>query len=128
MKLRWVVFAGCTLMLLTFASSASAGCWKCDGCCESEVRGQIGSGACTAIQACVNACACTHCRVSGSSCPGTAEPECDNSNGICEQHQTRRDEALPRVVPNGDPIDLQWLISPPALPEGDAGVSGGACA
>lgn len=130
MKLRCLVFACFSLTLSMFASSASAGCWTCSGCCVEQDRGKYGYGACSAIQMCIETgCGCTSCSTSGSLCSGTAEPKCENVNGICEQHQTTRHEAAPEVVPNGDPIDLLWLIDPPALPEGGVRAdSNAACA
>lgn len=136
MKLRCFVFACFSLTLLLLASSASAGCWKCDadsGCCAEEVRGQYGRSFCSAIQMCLGGvadCRCSSCDTDGSLCAGTAEPECDNVNGICEQHRTNLDDAAPRVVPNGEAIDLRWLISPPDSPvrEANPGTSTAACA
>jgi hypothetical protein len=68
----------------------------------------------------VGSCPCSNCKTDGSLCAGTAEPKCENVNGICEQFQTHLEDAAPRVVPNGEPIDLLWLISPPDSPVREA--------
>lgn len=134
---RYFAFACFSLTLLLCANSAIAGCWKCavggSGCCVEEERGKYGHSFCSAIQMCLGGeggCSCSSCNTDGSLCAGTAEPECDNANGICEQFQTDLEEAVPQVVPNGDPIDLRWLIEPPDSPlrEAKPGARGAACA
>lgn len=135
MKLRCFFFTCFWLTLLLGAASASAGCWKCDadsGCCVEEVRGQYGRSFCSAIQMCLGegGCSCSNCSTDGSLCAGTAEPKCDNVNGICEQQRTDLEDSAPEVVPNGATIDLRWLISPPdsPVPEANPGTSAAACA
>lgn len=73
-------------------------------------------------------CGCINCKKSGNLCAGTAEPECDAKFGVCEQHQTRRHEEVPRVVPNGESIDLRWLLDPPVSSLGDSLTRSGSAA
>lgn len=117
MKVRYLVFA-CLLLALLFAPAAEAGCWTCgstSGCCVEQVQGHFGWAICSAVQVCWSGCGCVNCQVSGSLCSGSAPPQCTSEHNICEQHRTQHD-AAPDVVPNGDPIDLLWLIEPPSTP------------
>lgn len=119
---RMCFLVACAFSILLFTGSASAGCWKCStltGCCIEQATGSYGRSVCSAIQVCMGGCACSNCQPSGNLCQGTGAAECNNPNGICEEHNTRLEEA-PHVVPNGDSIDLLWLIRPPVSPALDA--------
>lgn len=117
MKGRCLLFASFSLTLLLFASTASAACWTCSsstGCCVEQAQGSYGSAYCSAIQHCLASCVCSNCQPSGSLCEGSGESECNKELQTCEENKTQ-------VVPNGDPLDLEWLIRPPVSPDGDAG-------
>lgn len=115
---RWYCLLACSLFALLVVPVADASCWHCgtsNGCCGAQVQGQFGWGVCTAVQVCFSpGCGCINCRESGSFCAGTAPPQCPNQHGACEEHQSLR--ALPDVVPNGEPMNLLWLIDPPSTP------------
>lgn len=114
---KWYLLLASTLFALLLTPAAEAGCWTCgsNGCCVEQVQGDFGWALCTAVQLCWNGCGCINCEGSGNLCSGTAPPQCSSPFSVCEQHQTQHD-AAPEVVPNGESIDLLWLIAPPSAP------------
>lgn len=105
MRRTFILFVAAMLSLLT-AAPATAGCWRCPAseCCEEAVQGATGKDVCRNDRICVGeSCSCNDCWTSGSSCAGTAEPECDSPFNVCEQHQTFL------IVPHGESVDFTHL-------------------
>lgn len=117
------------LLTISLAPSAHAGCWKCgeNGCCTEQAQGQYGRATCGAVQICLGTCGCINCNPQGNLCQGTAAPQCNNQFGACEEHQSLRDGS-PALVPNGESIDLRWLVDPPVSNLDDSLVNSSGCA
>lgn len=109
--MRTIALAALCTILAISPSPVLAGCYACGGddCCQDAAKGSFGKDICTHRVLFVGSGeSCHDCFTSGSSCAGTAEPECDNALGICEQHRTL-------FVPNGEPTELRLLLHPPVV-------------
>lgn len=115
--MRKLVLVGALCSSVLLGPAAGAGCWSCStrtDCCMEATRNSFGKDICRHDQLHVGgSISCNDCWASGSSCAGTAEPECDKPLGTCEEHQTFL------IVPHGQTIDLSMLTQPPvAEPSG----------
>lgn len=117
-----VVFVAVFMLGLVLTPAAEAGCWACgqNSCCTEAAQGSTGRGSCAHNVICVGGnCACYYCNTAGGTCDGTAPPTCTKPLGNCEENQTMR------VVPNGEPLDLDLLIAPPLSWSADTGTPAG---
>lgn len=118
--MRQVIWtAGFALGLVMIAPSAVAGCWTCDvnDCCKEAPQNTTGYGQCSNNVICLSGygCACYSCQQSGNLCAGTGPAQCDNPNGICEEHQGFS------TVPHGEELNLHMLVAPPISNPSEAG-------
>lgn len=125
MRIRTIALAALWIGLMLLPATSHAGCYSCgtDECCKEASRNSSGKDICRhSVLFVGSGQSCHDCLTSGSYCVGTAEPECDNTFDICEEHRTML------VVPHGQTIDLLLMTRPPVLQERESATPAGAIA